>query len=206
MQKLGGFLAHVDGAFDLYRKRPRDPRSEGPAVLHASPAGRSVILQRLETIMKEQRDRVNGWQDATAAALLEVLVTVARLRLPDRTAAPAASPMADRSEQAVLDVASHLETHFAEPVSLGELSARVHLSPGHLSRSFARRMGMGIVEYMHRMRAEEACRLLRCTDEPIGNIATRVGYAEIAYFSRCFRAQLHQSPIEYRRHARGRAG
>ncbi len=204
MQKLSVFLARVGGAFDLYRKRPRDPRHTPPTVLHASPAGRAVIRQRLETIMAEQRDRVNGWQDVTSAALLDLLITIARLQLPEHGAQRIEPPIADRTQQAVLDVASYLETHFSERITLAELAARVQLSPGHLSRSFARQMGMGIVEFTHRMRAEEACRLLRMTDAPITRIGSQVGYGEIAYFSRCFRGQLHQSPIEYRRHWRGR--
>jgi AraC-like DNA-binding protein len=58
---------------------------------------------------------------------------------------------------------------------------------------------MGIVEFVHRTRAEEACRLLRMTEDPVGRIASRVGYDEIAYFSRCFRGQIGQSPRAYRR-------
>jgi AraC-like DNA-binding protein len=172
------------------------------------------VLARLETIMAEQRARTNGWQAAATAALLDLLVALARLSRRDGRgrAGPVATggghdsggatsggpELADRTEQAVLDAASHIESHFAESVSLDNLAARVHLSPGHLSRSFGRRMGMGIVEFVHRMRAEEACRLLRYTDDPIKRIAARVGYDEIAYFSRCFRAQVGDSPRAYR--------
>jgi AraC family transcriptional regulator, L-rhamnose operon transcriptional activator RhaR len=216
MHRLAALLATVDGAFELFRRRLRDPRLSAPTVLHAGPAERSAVLARVETIMSEQRARTNGWQAAATAALLDVLVTLARLgrrgahSRPETIASgagraggatsggPEPTALADRTEQAVLDVASHIESHFAESVSLDDLADRVHLSPGHLSRSFGRRMGMGIVEFVHRMRAEEACRLLRYTDEPIKRIAGRVGYDEIAYFSRCFRAQVGQSPRAYR--------
>ena len=130
-------------------------------------------------------------------ALLDILVTAARLsrqQLPD-----APVRLAGRTNQAVLDTATYLEAHFTQPVHLDDLARRVDLSPAHLSRSFARRMGMGIIEFVHQLRCEEACRLLRCTDEPIGRIAVRVGYDEIAYFSRRFRRQTGQSPREYAR-------
>lgn len=102
-------------------------------------------------------------------------------------------------EQAVLDVASHLELHFAQPVALHDLAGRVNVSPAHLSRNFGRHMG--IVEFVHQLRCEEACRLLRCTSMPIGQLGLRVGYGEVAYFSRCFRRQTGQSPREYRSRA-----
>jgi AraC family L-rhamnose operon transcriptional activator RhaR len=207
MHRLGALLGGTDGALELFRRRLKDPRRSAPSVLHAGPGDRPAVAGRLETIMAEQRARANGWHAAATAALLDLLVTICRLSTrssPPGVAASggaallAAPALADRAEQAVLDVASHLETNFADHVSLDNLAARVHLSPGHLSRTFGRRMGMGIVEFLHRMRAEEAARLLRYTDEPIKRIAARVGYDEIAYFSRCFRAQTGQSPRAYR--------
>ena len=202
MQRLAGLLEGVDGAFDLFRRRVPRPHNTSPVVLHASPGLRQALVDRLETVMAEQRGRRNGWQAAATASLLDVLVTVARLSRHgddgggDRRASVS---RAGRTEEAVLDTASYLEGHFAEPVRLDGLARRVDLSPAHLSRSFSRRMGMGIVEFVHRARAEEACRLLRMTQEPVSRIAARVGYDEIAYFSRCFRNQVGQSPRAYRR-------
>ncbi len=190
-------MTKVEGAFELYRRRVPEPRRTPPTVLHAGPAERAVLLARLQSIITEQHQRRNGWEAAATAALLDLLVGIARLTGRHSTDPPPRLP--HHSEQAVLDIAAHLEMHFTETAHLDALAERVDLSPAHLSRSFSRRMGMGIVEYVHRLRAEEACRLLQCTTDPIAEIAMRVGYDEIAYFSRCFRAQIGQSPREYRR-------
>jgi transcriptional regulator GlxA family with amidase domain len=98
----------------------------------------------------------------------------------------------------VLHAAHHIETHVAEPLTLQSLAQRAGVSGAHLSRSFKKRMGMGVVDYMHRLRTEEACRLLRLTELPITAIALRLGYGEIAYFSRCFKVYTGQSPRAYR--------
>jgi AraC-like DNA-binding protein len=155
-------------------------------------------------MLSEQRERRSGWQASMLSGLLDVLVNVARVNQSANTARSASNsnvsstPLAGRSEQAVLDVASHIETHFRESLTLAELSSRVHLSGPHLSRCFGRKMGMSLIDYIHRVRSEEACRLLRCTAEPVTTIASRVGYAEVAYFSRRFRAQTGHSPRQYR--------
>lgn len=201
LQKLAPLLSRFDGAFDLLQRRAPRVHETPPVVLHASPAERAALRDRFDAMLAEQRERRNGWQAATTASLLDVLVAVLRMHagasgVPSGDPGPATT---GRVEQAVLDAASYLESHYTEQVSLEELARRVHLSAGHLSRHFTRRMGMGVVEYLHRMRAEEACRLLRCTDEPITEIALRVGYREPAYFSRCFRAQIGQSAQQYRR-------
>jgi AraC family L-rhamnose operon transcriptional activator RhaR len=195
IQDFSTLLSRVDGVFELFRRPSRRAAQESPAVLHLRPAQRPAFVERLEYILREQSERANGWQAAGAVALLEVLISVARLsrdQLPDR-----APRLADRTEQAVLDTVTHLEANFARPDSLSQLARRVGLSAAHLSRSFSRRMGIGIVEFVHQLRCEEACRLLRWSDQTIGRIATTVGYDEIAYFSRCFRRQIGNSPREY---------
>ncbi len=197
MHRLGTMLTSVPGAFELYQRRIPEQSRTPPVVLHASPAERAALLGRLQSIMLEQRQQQSGWEAAAMAGLLDVLVGI--IRLTGSRPGDPPSRLPQHSEQAVLDVASYLESHYAEAVHLDALAARVDLSPAHLSRCFSKRMGMGVVEYMHRLRAEEACRLLRCTGDSISDIALRVGYEEIAYFSRCFRAQIGQSPRDYRR-------
>jgi AraC family transcriptional regulator, L-rhamnose operon transcriptional activator RhaR len=195
MTRLGHLLDRVDGAADLFRRRTPTPRQTPPLVLQASPAERPGIIHRLNAMLEEQQHRRNGWQAALAAGVLDLVIAVSRL---NRGAAPPAGPVSGRTEQAVYDTASYLERHFQEPVRLDRLAARVHVSAGHLCRSFSRCMGMGIVQFVHHIRAEEACRLLRFTNEPVTAIAGKVGYDEIAYFSRCFRAQIGRSPRQYR--------
>lgn len=202
MQRVAPLLMRFDSAFDLLQKRSPQPSDSPPLILHASPAERAVLRAGLNQMLAEQTERRSGWQAAATAGLLDVLIAVLRLHDGAEAPAPAADEMpslSGRAEQAVIETASYLESHFTQPASLASLARRVGLSGGHLSRSFSRQMGMGIVAYLHRLRAEEACRLLRCTDAPISRIAARVGYDELAYFSRCFRSQIGQSPRAYRR-------
>jgi AraC family L-rhamnose operon transcriptional activator RhaR len=203
LQRFAPLLEEVEGSFELFRRPARRPEHEAPAVLHARPAQRPALVERLERIMSEQRTRANGWQAAISAALLDILVMTARLHRQQLTTISAPAKAPGRTDQAVLDTVTHLESSYAQTIRLDELASRVNFSPAHLSRHFSRQMGMGVVEFAHRLRCEEACRLLRWSDEPVGRIATRVGYDEIAYFSRCFRRQIGQSPRQYRRESRG---
>ncbi|MCX5662711.1 MAG: AraC family transcriptional regulator [Planctomycetota bacterium] len=210
IQRFGGLLEEVDGAFELFRRRARRPELEPPVVLHARPADRPAFLHHFETIMQERAELRNGWQVAVTAELLKVLLLTARLRgeamgqqgsgMEVATGeAVGGARLADRTAQAVLDTVSHLESHFAGRLRLAALSQRVHLSPGHLSRAFGKRMGMGVMEYVGRLRIEEACRLLRWSDQPVKAVAAKVGYDEIAYFSRRFKEATGESPRAYRR-------
>lgn len=196
LRQYGAVLSLLRGSFQLFRRRSRHPAKAAPIVLHARPAQRARLLRGFEAMMEELRERPHDWQAEVTVRLLDCLVTIARLDTSSNSRT--GSAFATRTEEALVEATDYLETHFTEPVMLGELAGRLSLSPTYLSRCFSRHMGMGIIEYLHHLRIEEACRLLRYSDESIGEIAGRVGYDEVAYFSRCFRAQIGSAPREYR--------
>jgi transcriptional regulator GlxA family with amidase domain len=154
--------------------------------------------------MNELHEQHDGWQAGAVVGVLDVLITTARVALGQtgREATPAVS---NRAEQAVLDAVSYIETHLDQQLRLPRIAAHVHLSAAHLTRSFARRMGMGVIAFQHRLRSEEACRLLRTADMDVTAIASQLGYSEVAYFSRCFRKHIGVSPSAYRKQRRDRS-
>lgn len=130
---------------------------------------------------------------ATAAAVKEWAAGVLERCL----AAVSASQAALRSE-AIAQAKKYLAEHFSDPVSLEDVARQVHLSPFYFSRLFKEKEGVNFVEYLTRLRLEEAKRLLARTNETIAAVAARVGYAEANYFSRIFRRHFGLSPSEYR--------
>lgn len=179
---------------NLLRSQSSSIAHATPTVLHLDKKHRQKIELLLSCMLHEQKRKGRAWQSACTADLLHLLAQINRLIKP--LTHSALSPATDA---AILTAAHHIEAHYTQNVSLAALSAMTGLSKGHLSRHFSARMGMGIIDYQHRLRVEEACRLLRLTDLSITQIAARTGYAEIAYFSRCFRQLMGISARDYRR-------
>lgn len=209
ISRFSSLLSQVPASFDLYRRRTRQASDEAHAHLHARPVIARQMLDRFNQIMQEQKHQKPGWQAAAVLGVMEILVACARLAsdaVPEVGRSQQDDPSATKNEpvaptrahQAVQDATAIIESQYHKPISLESLAKRVHLSPGHLSRSFSKQMGMSVVSFIHRLRAEEACRLLIATHQPVTEIAAVVGYDEVAYFSRCFRQQLGVSPKAYR--------
>lgn len=203
-------LLPVLGRGEVLHRRDRAARGAAPLVVRPTRAEVSRIRRALDEIEAEQRARGAAWQAAAVGALLGVLAVVGRAAAEGRVRAGSGwhppATLSDRMEAAVLDAAHRVESQLADPVDVAALAAELDVNAAHLSRSFARRMGTSLVAYVHRLRAEEACRLLRLTDVPVTSIATRLGYGEVAYFSRQFKAHVGRSPLAYRRGSQGRAG
>lgn len=84
-------------------------------------------------------------------------------------------------------------------VTLSEAAKYVHMNPSYLSQLFKQEMKINFVDYVTNLRITEAKRLLTGTSLRISEVACRLGYNDIAYFSNMFRKLVGISPSEYRK-------
>ncbi len=88
-----------------------------------------------------------------------------------------------------------------DPAGMGPVDAlarRVGMSRSHFDREFSRQVGQPPKRFLLGCRMAEARRLLESTDLRVGEIAERLGYADIYFFSRQFKASFGTSPLGYR--------
>lgn len=109
----------------------------------------------------------------------------------------------EESEEAPPDpvqrVTAYLAFHLHRPLRLTDIARSVaFISPGHLSRLFRQRCGIGFQQYVQRERLDRAARLLRASRLPVRDIASRVGYADLSRFAQHFRRRLGTTPLRYR--------
>lgn len=97
------------------------------------------------------------------------------------------------------DALRYLGKHFCEPVTVDELSRVLNVSKYHLCRSFRRRTGMTIVQYITSCRLSLVKRRLISEDTGITEIALESGFCSYNYFCSLFRREEGVSPSEYRR-------
>lgn len=189
------FLSMAKGAFDLVQRPVQCPVRTPPTFLHATPQQREAIVETLNGMIQERREKRIDWEGSLMAHLLNLIIQISRVNNePYREEALSHS---NRNLANMLLV--YLEGHFREEITLSQLSTQFRSSPSHLSRIFKKRIGIGIIEYINHLRIEAACKLLRTTDWTASQIALDVGYEEIPYFFRRFRRELRTSPLEYRK-------
>lgn len=84
-------------------------------------------------------------------------------------------------------------------LSLELVSKRLRLTKSYLCRVFRREMGLGIPDYLRKVRAHEAEKMLRETLLSIKEITAAVGFAHVVQLDRVFKAHFGCTPKEYRR-------
>lgn len=100
---------------------------------------------------------------------------------------------------AAREAARHIKAHLASPLRLPEIAELVGLSLRQLQRQFSDATGLTLSEYIVRCRIMEACRLLRESELPLGQIAVEVGFYDQSAFNRAFQKYMPIRPLEYRR-------
>lgn len=118
-----------------------------------------------------------------------------------RAAGLAARERANAS--AVSDAIVYLKGHYREKIQLQELAERYRLHPAFFGQQFKKETGCGFHEYIHRLRIEEACKLLRRTDMRVSDIAESLGYHDTDYFTEKFKALTGETPSSYKNKRQG---
>jgi AraC-like DNA-binding protein len=89
--------------------------------------------------------------------------------------------------------------------SLADFARKASLSNSQYFRRFTKLMGIAPNAFMIQRRIETACLLLHDSTMTIDQIADALGYRDVAFFSRQFKAKMGCPPSLYRGGKRGRA-
>lgn len=92
----------------------------------------------------------------------------------------------------------YIQENYKSPLTIKEIGKRFYMNPVYLGHAFVKKYGVGIIEYIHDLRIEEAKKKLRESVATIRSIAEGVGYVHYHHFLREFEKRVLEKPVEYR--------
>ncbi|WP_404382787.1 helix-turn-helix transcriptional regulator [Knoellia locipacati] len=98
-------------------------------------------------------------------------------------------------------VRDRMDREFDQPLNVEALARDVHMSSGHLSRSFRAAYGESPYSYLMTRRIERAMALLRRGDLNVTEVCFTVGFSSLGTFSTRFTELVGMSPSVYRQRA-----
>lgn len=96
---------------------------------------------------------------------------------------------------------AYIKQNLDQNLTLQQVAKFVHLNPNHFSEMFKRETGLNYIEFVTRERMRQASELLQGSQAKISEVANRVGYEDIKYFSQQFKKYTGQTPSEFRQSA-----
>lgn len=91
-----------------------------------------------------------------------------------------------------------LDMNFDRKITRKTISQTIAADEDYLTRIFKREMGMGLWDYLTKLRLEEARNLLTYTGLSIKEISQKCGFNAQAYFCNCFKKEYNLSPGDIR--------
>lgn len=173
-----------------------------------------VLLSR---IIKEARDAFSNPLDdpgtlrmepASSAAfgseqmmgilLEEMLIRMIRRGAQRDSGVKVSSSVKKRSDKDLVGrIIHHMEENIAGDLSFAQVCRFSAQSATNLKTIFKAATGMGVMEYYRMLKIEAAKTMLREGTGNITQVADRLGYASVHYFSRYFKQATGMTPSEY---------
>lgn len=159
------------------------------------------VITYMKQIENLYNSREFGYEIACKAALCNLWHVL--LKLPQHPKLPVSkSKRLLNDEQRIKDAIVFIEEHFAEPITLDEIAASIHISKSECCRCFQRVLRITPFEYLLKYRIFYATKLIQQQDpaaSSISNLAITVGFGNISYFNKVFKRVLKMTPTEYKK-------
>ena len=91
-----------------------------------------------------------------------------------------------------------MQRHFAESIRIEELAKKAGLSVYQFEQRVQRLFQMSPLQLLHKLRLDEATRMLRETDQSLANIAIETGWCDQSAFTRHFSRYAGMAPGRFR--------
>ncbi|MBS6647096.1 MAG: response regulator [Clostridiaceae bacterium] len=97
----------------------------------------------------------------------------------------------------------YMRSHVEHEISLLEVAEYLHMNPSYFSRYFKEKTGMPFSDSVKQIKIERAMELLDMTNLKTYEIASRLGYQSVQYFSTLFKNRTGVTPQEYKKRRAG---
>lgn len=89
--------------------------------------------------------------------------------------------------------------NFSKKISLNEVASVAGMNPAAFCRYFRNKMRKTYAEFVNELRINNACNLLRNSNETIAFVCFETGFNNLSNFNRQFKEIIGKSPSEYRK-------
>ena len=109
-----------------------------------------------------------------------------------------ATPKVETRDDRIRTIISHIRSNLYENQDIDQLAKLACMSKDHFIRIFKKETGDTPNAYITKKKMEAAELLLITSDEPIKNVAIKLGYDDCSYFNKTFKKYSGITPQQYR--------
>ncbi|RFB31518.1 helix-turn-helix domain-containing protein [Brevibacillus sp. VP] len=101
------------------------------------------------------------------------------------------------SKTTIAKAKTYIDTHFNKSLCLDDLAKIAGVSPKYFGELFKKTYGIGAIEYVTKVRMNQAKQFMSRPQVRLKDVAHQIGYNDEFYFSRKFKQEVGVSPTTY---------
>ena len=153
-----------------------------------------VLAKLLDELNQMQVEKKH--EEIIHAVFSYFLVALSKLNFRKDAARKTAS---QKVPPTVLKIISYMDAHYAEKITLSDLSRRFFMAKATLNYHFNRAFSYSPIDYLIQIRLTKAKQMLCETNESVGRIALACGFPSANYFGLMFKKKEGLSPTAFRK-------
>ena len=155
-----------------------------------------IFNELFSKIYNEFTIKQSGFVSMIRAYLIELITLIFR-EIGSKSSVP------DKKMNAVEKAIEYMKRHYNTRINLDNIVADLFLSKDYFRQLFKKSTGTSITDYIQKVRVDEACRLLRCSDATVSEISECCGFNDIKFFYKTFKKLTGKTPNEFRKEKEG---
>ena len=197
MQKYRQEMERLPSFYRLFQAEPL-MRARAAEPFHLTLSAEELQeAEHLLQMLSEYKNPVTDTEAIRSSCLALLLITFLCETYTKNN--PAEKSESLSCDEAFMEAIARIHGHYAEKITVTELSRLAHLSRSAFIRKFRDVCGMPPAEYLLNRRLEAARHLLLTTGLSAAEIAVRTGFYDASHFTRAFRTAEGCTPNEFRR-------
>jgi AraC-like DNA-binding protein len=151
------------------------------------------------TIVDELRNQNPYYKESAHGLLLSLYIELLRIYSNKENLVDQETDQNLKGTFVITPVLEYIYKYYMTPITIDFLADLCHLSTTHFRRKFHEIMGTAPLDFINSTRIDEACKLLKSTEDSILSISEQVGFHSISSFNRCFAKLMGDSPRDWRK-------
>lgn len=159
---------------------------------------RNVALL-VKMIMEEMRGKRPHYTESVKGMLYALVIEI--VRASEQYVAKTEPEAGARKLSGVAQITAALDyvrMEYVHPIRVEELAQVCHMSETHFRRVFEACMNMPPVDYINLVRIQNACDLMKKSNDSMDVVAQKVGFTTTSTFNRNFKKFLNTSPYQWK--------
>lgn len=155
-----------------------------------------TIYTLMKTLVHESASGLPYTDSLMLSLLMEIIIRLLQGEYTSN-AKPASVVRQNYQNELFEKIIAYVESKLYEPLTIAEICQQFSLSRSSLQLLFKNAVNQSPKKYISDMKLEKSCQMLRENKYTVSEIASRLGYSSIHYFSNAFNQKYHISPSEY---------